>query len=53
MTMKNEKEIRRKIEIDLYIIVIATFIVMGIYIAFQNQFRAFSNNKSMIALKQL
>lgn len=38
---------QRKIETDLYIIVLSTFIILGIYMGFQNQFNTFAENDSV------
>lgn len=47
MTRVNLTIEQKKADIDLNIIIIATLLVLGIFIAFQDQFKYFSNNKNI------
>lgn len=47
MTRRHRTTEQKKVEQDLYIILIATFLTLGIYIVFQNQIDAFGNNTSI------
>lgn len=40
-------EVQNKAENDLYIILAATFTILGIYMGFQNQFNAFTDNNNI------
>ena len=47
MAKKVKTELQKKAELDSMIILIATFIVLGIYMTFQSQFNAFANNSGI------
>lgn len=50
MSKKVLTDQQKRAEFDLNIIIIVTFIVLGIYMGFQNQFARFANNKNIHVL---
>lgn len=53
MARKPKTELQKKTELDLYIILIVTFLVLGIYMGFQNQFNAITDNKGIPVLLRI
>lgn len=47
MAMKAKTELQKKTELDLIIILIATFLVLGVYMGFQSRLNAFTDAKSI------
>ncbi len=50
MEKKPTTELQKKTGLDLCIILIATFLVLGVYMGFQNQFNAFTDNQGIPVL---
>jgi hypothetical protein len=44
MAKKQKTELQKKTELDLYIILIATFLILGTYMGLQNEFNTFTDN---------